>query len=100
MMPYGDALLVWGLNAFTLIDTKTNQKIKFDGDENLRIGGRFMGGAFSPMSLEVSPDGTKFIAFAKNNIVVIDLLSMEMVGKLKDIIKDPSVILFEETRIE
>jgi len=90
-LPNGNAIALVGLLAITFIDTKTNQKISFGGEDHLKVGG--LSGFLN--AFEVSPSGTAACALVNHHIICLDTSTMKEVGRQEDF-KNLSKMLFEE----
>lgn len=97
MLPGGKALCVKEDVYLTFIDTNTNQKIDFGHDAGCRWHDRVKVGGLRAMKLtfQVSPSGTRALAFAKKNLVGFDLTTVRVLARLTDF-QDVSEILFEQ----
>ena len=90
-MPSGNGIAILGLMAITFIDTKTNQKIKFDGKDHLMVGG--LGGFLS--AFRVSPSGSRACGLLTHRVVCFDTATMQEVGR-QEHLKNLEMILFEK----
>ena len=90
-VPGGNLIAVAGILQITFIDTKTNQKIKVNGADRLKLGG--IGSVLR--QLEVSPSGDRACAVVNKRIICLDTSTMKEVGRLENF-KSLDMLIFEK----
>ena len=90
-LPSGNALAILGPMAISFIDTKTNQKIKFDGKDHLMVGG--LGGFLT--AFRVSPSGNRACALLAHRVICLDTSTIQEVGR-QEHLKKLEMMLFEK----
>lgn len=92
LMPNGRSVAILGQLFLTMIDTRTNQKVRFGDDDVLKIGG-IVGRV---KSFRVTPSGTHALIAGTKKVVCLDLTTLTVTARLTDF-QEPEFILFEDT---
>jgi hypothetical protein len=92
----GHAVAILGAVDITFIDTKTNERIKFDGEDRLKVGSvANLLNASVLKAFEVTPSGDRAIALVNHRVICLDTATMKEVGRQENF-KNLEMMVFEE----
>ncbi len=74
----------------SFIDMATNQKVMFNGNDYIKVGGV----TAMDVTFQVSPSGQRALSFARKNLVILDPMTLQVVAKLTNF-ENIAAIVFE-----
>lgn len=101
VMPNGNAIAITADIWVIFIDTTTNQKVDFNGEDRLKVGSlgidlkRLQDRYAGTVALELSPSGARALAFTNHRVVCLDTSTVKELGRQEDF-KDLASIIFEK----